>query len=148
MFDNQGNVCNFTGEHRFLSNFWPCAIRLDGAEYPSVEHAYQASKTHDVEQRMAIRAEPKPGIAKRIGQRLTRRPDWKDTRVPVMTHLLCQKFSDPVMRGLLDGTGGVLLIEGNYWHDNFWGECTCARCANKEKRNELGMLLMFIRDHT
>jgi N-glycosidase YbiA len=29
---------------RFLSHFWPAAIELDGATWPTVEHYYQTQK--------------------------------------------------------------------------------------------------------
>ena len=38
------------------------------------------------------------------------------------------------------------LIEGNHWHDNRWGDCTCERCSAKEGQNWLGKILMEIRD--
>jgi len=40
-------ITSFQGEYRFLSNFWPCHIVRDGLVYPSLEHAYAASKTDD-----------------------------------------------------------------------------------------------------
>ena len=45
---------------------------------------------------------------------------------------------------MLLSTGDVAIIEGNYWHDNFYGQCTCEKCAGKGK-NKLGKLLMDIR---
>lgn len=41
---NQDEIKGFFGEYRFLSNFWPAKVFLDGEEYPSVENAYQAAK--------------------------------------------------------------------------------------------------------
>ena len=39
----------------YLSNFWPARVMLDGVEYPSTEHAYQAAKTLDKVTRERIR---------------------------------------------------------------------------------------------
>ena len=25
------------------------------------------------------------------------------------------------------------IIEGNYWHDVYWGQCTCEKCVGKGK---------------
>jgi predicted NAD-dependent protein-ADP-ribosyltransferase YbiA (DUF1768 family) len=36
-------------EHRWLSNFAPVKINLDGIEYPSVEHAYMPAKSDNAE---------------------------------------------------------------------------------------------------
>jgi len=44
---------------------------------------------------------------------------------------------------LLD-TGSQELVEGNVWHDNFWGNCTCSKCPEPGE-NHLGKLLMKIR---
>jgi hypothetical protein len=38
-----------------------------------------------------------------------------------------------------------MLIEGNWWHDNFYGSCTCNKCVNKGENN-LGKILMKIRE--
>jgi predicted NAD-dependent protein-ADP-ribosyltransferase YbiA (DUF1768 family) len=45
------HISSFTGEYRFLSNFYPCVVHLDEEVYPSVEHAYQAAKTVNPEER-------------------------------------------------------------------------------------------------
>lgn len=38
-------IDSFSGNYRFLSNFWPCVVTLDDQQYTSTEHAYQAAKT-------------------------------------------------------------------------------------------------------
>jgi len=38
------------------------------------------------------------------------------------------------------------LIEGNAWHDNFWGDCFCEKCRDIEGLNVLGNILMRIRE--
>lgn len=37
-------ILRFHGRFRFLSNFWPASVVMDGEVYPTVEHAYQAAK--------------------------------------------------------------------------------------------------------
>lgn len=44
-------IDSFNGKYRFLSNFYPVKVKLDGVTYDSVEHAYQAAKTIDKEER-------------------------------------------------------------------------------------------------
>jgi predicted NAD-dependent protein-ADP-ribosyltransferase YbiA (DUF1768 family) len=39
----------------------------------------------------------------------------------------------------LDATGDRKLVEGNYWHDTFWGVC------NGVGENYLGEILMHVR---
>ena len=140
-------ITSFRGEHRFLSNFWPCEVDLDGFKYPSVEHAYQAAKTLDNEERQQIWEAEKAGQAKRLGRGVTLRPDWEEIKISTMEDLVRQKFGDPTLRKLLAETGEALLIEGNNWHDNFWGSCRCSRCSTSDKeRNRLGLILMVVRE--
>ena len=86
-------IKEFQGENRFLSNFHPCRIDWEGIIYPSVEHAYQASKTLDKNERLKIANLSTPGRAKRAGQKLEIRPDWEEVKVPIMESLVRQKFT-------------------------------------------------------
>lgn len=124
----------------FLSNFHAATVRLDAVEYPTVEHAYQAAKTMDDDERAHVRSAPTPGEAKARGGHVTLRPDWNDVKVAVMRGLLQQKFADGVLRDRLLATAPRVLIEGNTWGDRFWG------VSEGEGQNWLGRLLMEIRD--
>jgi len=42
-------------------------------------------------------------------------------------------------------TGDTKLLEGNRWHDNFWGNCDCPNCRDKPGLNYLGKILMRVR---
>jgi hypothetical protein len=55
-----------------------------------------------------------------------------------------EKFKDETLKEMLLMTENKKIIEGNYWHDNFWGQCTCEKCFGKGK-NKLGKILMDIR---
>jgi predicted NAD-dependent protein-ADP-ribosyltransferase YbiA (DUF1768 family) len=52
--DKKVVINGFQKEFRFLSNFWPCKVMLDGVIYNSTENAYQAAKTFDVDERIKI----------------------------------------------------------------------------------------------
>jgi len=132
-------IDSFTGEHRFLSNFWPVDIEYLGVIYPSVEHAYQASKTNDPEERKLILQAKTAGIAKRLGKFLIIRPDWDNVKVPIMHHLVWKKFQNKELNDLLQATGDCDLVEGNTWNDTFWGIC------NGQGKNHLGKILMHER---
>ena len=46
----------------------------------------------------------------------------------------------------LIATHGHVLVEGNTWHDNYWGDCRCAKCVKWPGLNKLGRILMMTRD--
>jgi N-glycosidase YbiA len=134
-------IAHFRGEYSFLSNFYPCTILYEGEIYPSAEHAYVAAKTTDRAIRAHIRTLHYAGDVKKFGRTVTLRDGWNDVRVAEMRKILDSKFSDPVLWNKLRATAPAELIEGNYWGDKFWGQCPVG-----EGRNELGKLLMAIRD--
>lgn len=133
---------SFSGAHAFLSSFHPAVVYLDGVACPSVEVAYQAAKTLDPAERALIFNAKTAGIAKRLGRSLTIRPDWNAIRLSVMADLIRQKFAPGTsLAAQLLATGDAELIEGNYWHDTFWGVC------NGVGENHLGKLLMAQRTY-
>lgn len=133
-------INDFRGDYRWLSNFYSCQIVLDGKMYPSTEHAYQAAKTLDEDEREQIRIAPKFRDAKHLGQKVTKRSDWDEVKIAVMKECLRQKFERPDLREKLLATGNQELIEGNTWMDQFWGVC------NGIGSNHLGKLLMALRE--
>jgi ribA/ribD-fused uncharacterized protein len=141
-----GPINSFTGDYRFLSNFWPCKIEHpeDYMIYPSVEHAYQASKSADLRTRCAVLKIEKPGAAKRWGQTIKIREDWEDVKKIIMFRLLLAKFTqDGELGAKLIETGDRLLIEGNGWGDTYWGMVSDG--TTWEGHNYLGRLLMAVR---
>jgi N-glycosidase YbiA len=140
-------ISEFRGRFRFLSNFWLTPVWFEGRRYPSLEHAFQAAKTLDAEEREWIREASDPQTAKRRGgrsgergRRITLRLGWEEMKVDVMRELLAIKFvvgSDLAVRLL--ATGECELIEGNWWGDRFWGVC------DGRGENWLGRLLMELR---
>jgi len=115
-------------------------VTLDGLEYPSVEHAYQAAKTTDPEERATVREALTPGLAKRLGRQVHLRPDWEDVKLAVMADLLRQKFDRPPLAKALLETGDEELVEVNYWRDTYWG------VFHGTGENHLGRLLMERRE--
>jgi ribA/ribD-fused uncharacterized protein len=129
----------FTGEFRFLSNFFPVAVEYEAMRYPTAEHAFQAAKTEDPLVRARIRALPTASAAKRSGRNLVLRPDWEQRKLSIMGHILRQKFQHPVLRAQLLRTHPRPLVEVNTWGDHFWGVC------HGHGENHLGRLLMALR---
>jgi ribA/ribD-fused uncharacterized protein len=137
-------INEFKGHYRFLSNFYPSQVEMDGHFYPTVEHAYQAAKTLDDVERFNIRKATTPSMAKSMGKSVKLRKDWNQIKLQVMENLLRQKFDsdiNPELSNNLFNTHHQELIEGNYWGDTFWGVC------NGKGENHLGKLLMKIRDN-
>lgn len=135
----------FDGEYAFLSNFYNASCIFEEKLYPTVEHAFQAAKSLDHAERDWIAAAGSPGLAKRLGRRINLRPDWEKVKFDVMEECLRSKFADPVLKQKLLTTGDEELVEGNYWHDNTWGNCSCEKCKNIVGRNMLGNILMKLR---
>ncbi len=130
----------FTEEYKFLSNFYPCGIVYEGIKYPSVEHAFQALKTFNIEKRKEIALTKKPGLAKKMGHRIKLRADWEEVKLNLMEELIRIKFKDhEKLKEALLKTGDLELIEGNYWGDTFWG------IYEGRGKNYLGKILMKIR---
>ena len=148
-------IDKFYGEYRWLSNFWACHITIQWSgnviHFPakSVEHGYQALKARFFDDFVKILWLESPGKAKRYARNMAIRPDWESVKISIMRDLIRQKFSDknPELKKLLIDTNDIYLIEGNNWHDNFWGVCSCnsIRCK-KQSLNWLGQILMETRD--
>lgn len=133
-------IDSFNGRYKCLSNFHPSKVKLDGVDYPSVEHAYQAAKALDPAERRFVKDMETPGKAKRAGRKVRLRPDWEQIKISVMENLLRQKFRQPDFKRALLKTGDAELVEGNTWGDRFWGVCAGVG------HNHLGKLLMKIRE--
>ena len=144
-------IDRFSGQWAFLANPYPAITVIDGMTFPSSEHAYNALKTLDLEQRALVRDQRNWRDAKRIGQTVDLRvplAEWdRAVRFEVMDQVLRAKFlCDPRRMQALVSTGSSLLIEGNRWHDQGFGDCRCGRPACAEPGvNGLGRLLMALR---
>jgi ribA/ribD-fused uncharacterized protein len=133
-------IDSFSGQYRFLSNFWAAPTTVIGIEYMSSEAAYQACKTTDLEVRQQF-TKLAPNEAKKLGQQIQLRLDWTlVTKIECMELVLRAKFGrNPFLLDKLVATGNAQLIEGNTWGDTFWGVC------RGRGTNYLGKLLMEIR---
>lgn len=135
-------IISFDKEYAFLSNFYPCEVNA----YKSAEAAYQAQKCENPADRERFTALD-AGPAKRLGRMVNVRPGWNEMRVDVMRDVVHSKFSShPELALQLIATGDAELIEGNYWHDNFFGDCVCPVCAKTPGQNWLGKILMDERE--
>lgn len=151
-------IDKFDGQYEFLSNFYRCNVGYDDILYFHTEGAFQAQKTLDIEVREALAKLEGPGQAKRAGKGrpfkspngdthiVELRSDWEKVKNSIMYEIVRAKFEQNLdIREKLLATGDALLIEGNYWHDNYWGQCSCPRCVNTIGFNQLGKTLMRVR---
>lgn len=150
-------ITEFTGRRSFLSNFDPAPVYIMvgtiWVKCATLEHGFQASKTLDMRWRMKIIECATPGEAKRMGRRAPRVVYWDDVKTIVMLELLRQKFERARYRDALLRTNDLKLVEGNHWHDNFWGVCVCGRPETSKDANDgcsgglnwLGRLLERVR---
>jgi len=139
-------INKFADKYYFLSNFYVSPIKYKGKDYKTIEHAYQSYKTNDESEHEWVRLSPTPERAKYFGKKIRMRKDWDDVKYDIMLDLVRIKFQNKRLRKMLLETGNEELVEGNYWHDNIWGNCTCQRCKDIEGKNWLGKILMKVRD--
>lgn len=103
----------FRGEHAFLSNYYPARVVDCAIEYPSAEHAFQASKTWDVETRIAI---SKLGVGvnpKDVGLKIVVREDWFAVQVKELERITLDKYMrNPSLAIKLMETGTDQFLKG------------------------------------
>lgn len=134
-------IDKFSDSNFFLSNFYFVPVEYEGITFPSVEHAYQASKTTQVADRQFAACIKKPGEVKRWGKTVPLRHNFDAIKYQIMWELCYKKFTaNQKMTKLLLSTGNAKLVEGNWWGDTYWGVC------NDKGENNLGKILMDIRE--
>lgn len=134
-------VTRFREDYMFLSNFYEAPLIYEGIPYLSSEAAFQAQKCVTEEERRAF-SDLRTSDAKRMGRQVPLRPDWEEVKRDAMEGIVRAKFSqNPELAKMLLDTGDKLLLEGNTWHDTYWG----IDLKTHEGENHLGQILMQIR---
>ncbi len=145
-----------TYQGRLLSNFHaidPPLIDKHGISYPSVEHAYQSSKTKNLTQKKLIAAQVEtPAAWAGLGglrvyrsllrtKQLEKDPEFDKNRLQIMEKLLREKFSrEPFRKALLDTYPHPIKDIDPKGRDIYW-----AVCPKGQGQNQLGKLLEKIR---
>ncbi|CAB3402458.1 unnamed protein product [Caenorhabditis bovis] len=124
------NILCFFGTGHFISALFPSQITLDGNEYNSVEHYYQACKLFTLAGKEAAaqtKTASTPLEVKQIAKRLLQNvpkykvDEWKNTySVSILKHAILNKFqqNEELQKKLLD-TGEKILIQ-SYHGDSFY----------------------------
>ena len=138
-------IHTFRGEQKWLSNFYPVAIKYNGNLFQSTEAAYMSAKNDDPEW-LAFCMDPNntPAQIKKKSHFITVRPNWDEIKLGVMEEVLRYKFF--MHKGLGDmllATGDQNLVEGTTWNDRYWGVDVTVTPNIGE--NNLGRLLMKLR---
>ena len=137
---NQETINSFKGKYFFLSNFYVFKNGL------SSEHLYQSMKTKSKLWKVKILSAKTPSDAKKHGKLAPITEDWKIIKIPSMEIVVRSKFFlYSKLKKKLMKTEDAYLIEGNQYHDNFWGDCKCEKCKDILGLNYLGLILMEIR---
>ena len=133
-------IDNFSSKHHFLSNFYPEDMEYEGETYFSSEHAYQAAKATNEEDKQKVRRATTAYASKKAGRAILCRKDWENVKEDVMLEVLRAKFSNLKLKEMLLETGEEELVEGNTWGDTYWGVC------KGKGKNALGRALMKVRE--
>ena len=127
-----------------LSNFARFPIEIDGSQWPTSEHYFQAMKfPHLPDLQERIRETRRASEARRLAWQpgVTLRADWDTARDRVMLTVLRAKFRQhPSLAALLLSTAGAELVEHTA-NDRYWADG-----GDGTGRNRLGELLMQVRD--
>lgn len=151
-------IDSFSNEYYFLSNFYefepPIDVEFTGinsvsvgkGSFTCVESAFQAGKANGKLHQPSDYCKFDAKLARKMGrsERLSSKDleEWNaHKKLRLMKELLKKKFDDnhPDLQQKLIDTGNEELVEGNYWHDTYWG------VYNGVGENNLGKLLMEIR---
>lgn len=149
-----GEGIGFQSHHSYLSNFFPCHIRINGRLFTSSEQAYQYHKAVICERddtALSIKSTNDPEKAKHLGDKTDTCPEWELKKRAVMKCIVAHKFKQNLnLRAKLQSTTGMKLLEcttNRYWGTGRRLDSPLWAVSNKyEGRNELGKILEEIRN--
>lgn len=126
-----------------FSNFSQYAFELDGKEWMTSEHYFQAQKFYCTEYEDIIRLLDSPMKAAEMGRnrKLPLREDWEQMKNGIMRKAVYAKFiQNKEIGDILLSTGREIIIE-NTNNDYYWG---CGKDGGG--KNMLGKILMEVRE--
>jgi ribA/ribD-fused uncharacterized protein len=126
-----------------FSNFSRHPFQLDGHEWKTVEHYFQAQKFPDTPLYLQIRDASAPMEAKVLGnsREYPIRADWEEVKDELMVHAVYHKFlAHRHIREVLLSTGDEPIEEAAR-NDGYWGTG-----QDGMGRNQLGKTLVLVRE--
>lgn len=136
-YDPQTTICWFRGEYNFLSNMYDSPVTYKGVTYTCVESAFHAQKDSS---RVNEFVNLKGVQSKKLGRTVNLRSDWENVKLGIMEELVRNKFTqNEELKNKLLNTGSLVIVEGNFWNDRYWGIC------RGKGENHLGEILMKVR---
>eukprot|EP00731_Ephydatia_muelleri_P002175 Em0001g2175a len=128
-----------------FTNFYECAISIDGKKWNTSEHYFQAQKFVGTPYMEVVRNMQRPRDAFDLSRDPSVSPwlrsDWEEVKLNVMYKALLVKFSQHEdLKTILLDTGNRELIEHTS-NDSYWGDG-----GDSRGQNNLGKLLMRVRE--
>ena len=137
-------IMGFSGEYRWLSNFYITPVKFEGITYKSSENAYQAAKVFQEDRDMLY--DVTPSKAKMLWKELEPLYDaksWDAVKFGIMEQIVFNKFrSNKDLAVKLVKTGSRYIEETNHWGDTYWGVD-----LHGHGENNLGYILMAVRNY-
>ena len=134
-------IRKFSGKYDFLDNSYHFPFEYEGVWYDNAEAAFQSTR---LEHRKLF-SHLSGILARKFGHRFSGDKDWERDKDRIMFSVLLKKFSNPSLKKKLLDTDNALLVYGNTYHENYWGQCKCESCSTIVGKNKLGKMLIKIR---
>lgn len=139
-------IKSFSGTNFFLSNLYQSTTAHNGLYYQSAESAFQASRCctlHDRKSFADLNGIGNGYQAKELIRHFRHREEYTEQSVTAMIDIVTDKFyRNPILLDKLLATGDKDIVNGNNWHDIFWG----VDSRTGEGQNWLGLILQTVRN--
>lgn len=134
-------IKEFKNQYFFLSNFYECPIYYNKLVFCNAEAAFQAQKVIDEKEQYKF-INLNASQARKLGKTIVLRKDWEEVKDNIMYEIVKRKFTvnKELQQKLID-TKDEELVEGNWWHDTYWGMDSKTGIG----KNKLGKILMKVR---
>lgn len=135
-------IKEFKNQYFFLSNFYECPVYYNKLVFCNAEAAFQAQKVIDEKEQYKF-INLNASQARKLGKTIVLREDWEEVKDNIMYEIVKRKFTvNKELQQKLIGTKDEELVEGNWWHDTYWGVDSKTGIG----KNKLGKILMKVRE--